>query len=62
MKKINQKLCKDCINFIKEDKKNIYSCDYEYWENLKTKDAIILVPELFNCDKWESYKEFLKKC
>jgi hypothetical protein len=61
MKKIKQKLCKDCINFIRETDK-IYSCDYEYWENIKVKDAIIFVPELFDCDKWESYREFLKKC
>jgi len=52
MPPIKQKLCINCVNFI-EVKKNVHSCDYEYWENKEFKEFVFFVPEFFECDKFE---------
>lgn len=46
------KLCKDCINFALDNNKCY--CDYDLFEDISIYKAIIFVPELFECDKWES--------
>jgi hypothetical protein len=49
---MSDKLCKNCVNFCTIDDK-YYFCDYEYWDNTLYEKALIFVPELFECNKFE---------
>ncbi len=52
MARQNYKKCVDCVNFLEEGDKKV-SCDYEYFENVNSYKALIYVPEMFDCDKYE---------
>lgn len=45
-------LCKDCVNFLMH-KSDICHCDYEHWENVQYKDAVLLCGEMFECSSFE---------
>lgn len=45
-------LCKDCVNFLMH-KKDICHCDFEHWENVQYKDAVLLCAEMFECSNFE---------
>jgi len=45
-------ICKNCINFMIYDE-NTCICDYEYWEETSLLNAILYVPEMFECINFE---------
>jgi len=47
------RLCKDCVNFIVDDENRKASCDFMFFNNDDIFKAIIYVPDLFDCDRWE---------
>ena len=51
-------LCKNCQNFLVFN--DIAECDYEYFDNIKIDDAIIYVPEMFDCPLYEVHQSLVK--
>ena len=48
-----RKQCKDCVNFVMCREDNKVECDFDYFEPIMYEDAVLYVPELFDCDKYE---------
>jgi hypothetical protein len=46
-----QPICQKCINFIVRD--DLVFCDYDNFIDEKIENAILFVPEMFDCDFWE---------
>ncbi len=55
-KKMEQPMCKNCVNFIETENDKIM-CDYEYFGEMNYEDALLNVPELFDCDKFEDIRD-----
>jgi len=49
---MKQMLCKDCVNFLMH-KKDICHCDFENWEDVPYKDALLLCGEMYGCTSFE---------
>lgn len=57
------KICYNCINFIMIDKTSC-GCDYEYWYDSILSQALLNVPEMYDCLHFEyniDIKEILEK-
>jgi len=46
-------ICKHCLNFIQENDKNEFSCDFEHWEKETYWTAILNTPEMYGCIHFE---------
>lgn len=56
-KEMGQYKCRNCVNFlIDDDNDNKVECDWEYFEPTVYEDAILFVPELFECNKYEDIR------
>jgi len=44
--------CENCVNLI-QNNDNYYECDYDYFKNIKKQDMKLLIPEIFDCYKFE---------
>lgn len=49
-------LCSNCVNWL-EHSKNLISCDYEHFEKIPLEQAIIFVPEIFDCEEFEQIEK-----
>lgn len=49
---MGKKLCKNCVNWLCFDGKNI-ECDFDIFKKTKIESAIIFTPEIFDCENWE---------
>lgn len=54
-----KELCKDCVNFLSHNT-NTCLCDFEYWDEMEYKDAILNVPEMFECTHFEPISKIIK--
>ena len=49
------KMCRDCVNWLEIDPNKKYiECDYDKFIKTKKEQAEIFVPEIFDCQEWES--------
>lgn len=48
----NMLLCKDCVNFLMHTS-YICHCDYDNWNDVVFKDALLNCAEMFECDNFE---------
>ncbi len=57
---MKRKLCSDCVNFLMH-KNDVCHCDYEHWENVRYKDAVLFCAEMFECTSYEVLYEDNRK-
>jgi hypothetical protein len=53
---MKDKACQRCVNFLELTDKKI-TCDYDYFEDIPYEQAILYVPEFFDCFKFEEIEE-----
>lgn len=52
---MEEKLCKDCVNFIEYEGKMM--CDFERFQGVDLYKALLYSAELHDCDDWETLNE-----
>ena len=52
---LTKKVCQRCVNFLEDD--GLITCDYEYFADVKFEQAILYVPEIFDCNEYEGFEE-----
>lgn len=52
----NDKVCQKCVNFL-TNKDDMVECDYEYFTNVKYENAILFVPDMFDCEQYEIFDD-----
>jgi hypothetical protein len=53
---MDRPVCQKCVNFL-DTNTGIITCDYEWFVDVKYEQAILFVPEIFDCDHYEQVEE-----
>jgi len=53
---MKDKACQRCVNFLELTDKKI-TCDYDHFEDIPYEQAILNVPEFFDCFEFEEMEE-----
>lgn len=51
------KLCCNCVNFLWDEENEKAYCDFSFFLNCDIYKALLFIPELFDCDKYENIEE-----
>ena len=48
-------LCSKCVNLL-ELTEGLFTCDYDYFEDITENKMLISTPEMFDCQEYEEIK------